>query len=389
MTPAVAPADLTGLLDQAVEIADVCARTAAASDVEGGFPSEAFEHIRASALLTAPLAPGLGGHGLDGSPETNSALLRLLAHLGRGNLSAGRLYEGHVNALQLIQTFGRPDQIASWAADVRERRFLFGVWNTEARDGVRMIPLEDGRYRLEGSKSFASGAGQVERPIVTGALPDSGWQMAVVPMEQVSVSIDPSWWKPLGMRASASYKVDLTGVILDRDDLLGVPGDYYRQPWFGGGAARFAAVQLGGAEGLLDATRAFLAKLGRIEDPHQRARLGRMAIAVESGRHWLESAARLVDLGPDAAPDDIERVLAYANMTRLAVETICLEVLQLAERSVGARGLLQPEPIERVIRDLTHYLRQPTPDAALDQVGKTVLDAPEPGYRLWLVHPTS
>jgi hypothetical protein len=58
-------------------------------------------------------------------------------------------------------------------------------------------------------------------------------------------------------------------------------------------------------------------------------------------------------------------------------------VLQLAERCVGARGLLQPEPFERLHRDLTHYLRQPAPDAAVADAGRYVLQHITPAYQLW------
>ena len=57
------------------------------------------------------------------------------------------------------------------------------------------------------------------------------------------------------MRASASFKIDFSGVEVSGDDLIGAPGDYHREPYFSGGAIRFAAVQLGGAEALLDHVR--------------------------------------------------------------------------------------------------------------------------------------
>ena len=82
--------------------------------------------------------------------------------------------------------------------------------------------------------------------------------MCLVPMDRVDVAIDRSWWQPLGMRATASYRVDFTGVELGAEAMIGAPGDYYRQPWFGGGAIRFAAVQLGGADALFAAMRDYL-----------------------------------------------------------------------------------------------------------------------------------
>jgi alkylation response protein AidB-like acyl-CoA dehydrogenase len=178
-------------------------------------------------------------------------------------------------------------------------------------------------------------------------------------------------WQAEGMRASASGCVNLTGLEVGPEALIGRPGDYTREPDFTGGAVRFAAVQLGGAQALLHAAANSLRQAGRTGDPHQRARMGAAAIAVETGALWLLGTARLWEGG--AAPDAI---VAYAQMTRTAIERVCLDVLELVDRSVGARGLLPPSPVERVGRDLRLYLRQPAPDATLDAVGEAVLDRP-------------
>jgi alkylation response protein AidB-like acyl-CoA dehydrogenase len=351
---------------------------AGATDVAGGFPSQEFELLREAGLLTATLPAALGGAGLD-TPAATGPLLELLRHIGRGNLAVGRLYEGHLNALLLIQQFGSAAQVARAAAEARAGH-LFGVWNTENPvQGVQLAALPAGRYRLLGAKTFASGAGHVSRPLITGALPEGrGWQLFVLDAEAQPPVLDCSFWRPLGMRASASFRAELTGLELAAEDLIGPPNDYYRQPWFSGGAIRFAAVQLGGAEAVFDETRRFLRGLGRLDDPYQRQRLGEMAILLESGRHWLQGAARQA-----AAPAPAATTVAYANMTRTAIEAICLDMLRLAERCVGARGLLQPEPFERLHRDLTHYLRQPAPDAALADVGRFVLEQPEPADGIW------
>lgn len=47
--------------------------------------------------------------------------------------------------------------------------------------------------------------------------------------------------------------------------------------------------------------------------------------------------------------------------------------MQLAEHSIGISSLLKPHPIERTHRDLTTYLRQAAPDAALLSAGEYVL----------------
>lgn len=349
------------------------------SDQEGAFPTEEFTWLREAGLLTAALPSALDGSGL-GEPAQALHLLRTLRHIGRGNLAVGRVFEGHVNALLLAQRFGRPAQVARWAKAAHHGR-LFGVWNTEAHDGVKLEPLENGRYRLHGSKTFGSGAGHISRPLLTAMLPDGGWQMLILPADEQVPALDKSFWLPLGMRATASFRADFTGLEIEADDLLGHPGDYYRQPWFSGGATRFAAVQLGAAEAVFDETRRFLQGLGRTDDPYQRQRLGEMALLIESGNHWLAAAAAYESRAEATA--EAEATVAHANMVRTAIEEICLRVLPLAERCVGARGLLRPEPFERLHRDLTHYLRQPAPDAAQADVGRFVLQHSLPAYHLW------
>lgn len=381
---------VTLALIRASEIADYCAANANAIDCNGAFPKREFELIAEVGLLAAPLHRELGGWGAGIDANVTYEMLMLLKQMGRGNLAVGRIYEGHVNALQLIQTFGNREQIADYTHDTRDRHKIFGVWNAEASDGVKLFPLENGRYRLEGSKTFCSGAGYVERPFVNGALPDGNWQMCIVPMNEVKTVSDPTWWEPSGMRATASYKVDFSSVELEQSALIGKPGDYYRQPWLSAGVIRFAAVQLGGAEALFDLTRQYLQKLEYTNDPYQKERLGKMAIAIESGNLWLRGAADMVAAyapmfgGNSTTPHpQANQLVAYANMVRTAIEQICIDVMQICERSVGTRGLLPPNPMERIIRDLTLYLRQPAFDAALANVGAYVLEQSNPAYLLW------
>ncbi len=377
------------LLSTAVDIANAAAGRAAAVDCFGGFPEKAFERLGEAGFLSAPLHSDWGGVGLGFQSKQTGLTLQILTQMGRGNLSVGRVYEGHVNALQLVQTFGSLVQVQRFAKDAHAGK-IFGVWNAEAEDGVKLLPIGGDRYRIEGSKTFCSGCGYVERPFVNGALPDGSWQMFIVPIEQVDVKVDSDWWQPPGMKASASYKVDFSGVELTEADLIAQPGDYFRQPWLTAGVMRFAAVQLGGAEALFDATRTYLQGMGRIDHPHQQARLGKMAIALEQGHLWLQGGAVQVEryapiFGslPNEPQPDTSQLVNYANMVRTAIEQICIDMMQLSERCIGTRGLLPPHPMERIIRDLTLYLRQPAFDVALTSVGHHVLSETLPARELW------
>ncbi len=374
--PVLTPEAFTALLNR---IADAAPET----DWEGAFPEAAFDWLAEAGLLGITLP----GHELDfNRSRTTARLLHVLKRIGAANLAVGRVYEGHINALYLIHRYASPAQREHWYVDVRDYHRLFSVWNTQGADGVRMHPTGAGTYTLEGSKTFCSGAGWVDRPLVTGQVVGgdrSGWQMGIVPTERVSpIGQDAAFWQPLGMRASASFKLDFTGVELNEADLLGPPNAYLQQPYFSGGAIRFAAVQLGGAEALYEATRQFLTRAGRTDDTQQRIRLAEMACLIESGNQWISAAGTKTEQWL-AAGADWPVIVGYANMTRVAIEEICLRIMPLAERCVGAQGLLRPHVFERIHRDLTLYLRQPAPDATLVDIGRYVLTHPDSAHDLW------
>ena len=360
------------------QIADLAPGT----DKEGAFPQEAFKLMADAGLLRITLP----GNPLDFNNGNTAALLQLLKQIGSADLAVGRVYEGHINALNLIYLYASTGQQARWFAEAAEQNLLFGVWNTQAGNGINIHNGGDKRYTLQGAKTFCSGAGFVHRPLITGELqnnPQTGWQMCIVPVEKVaSIQQDTSFWQPMGMKASVSYRMDFSGVELNETDLLGQPGDYYLQPTFSGGAIRFAAVQLGAAEALLDATIQYLKGLGRVSDPFQKARIAEMTWLIASGNQWLHTAGNNMDRWLREGSKEAE-IVTYANMTRTAIEEICLRTMQLAERSVGARGLMRPLPFERIHRDLSFYLRQPAPDASLTAIADHVFTQNNPAHEFW------
>jgi alkylation response protein AidB-like acyl-CoA dehydrogenase len=295
------------------------------------------------------------------------AELAALREAGARDPSLGRIFEGHLNGAQLVARCGTAVQKARAERDLR-RGLIFGVWNTQDDDGVHIEPSGD-RFVLRGSKTWASGAGTIARPIVTAAWPDGSVQMCLVPMDRVETKIDRSAWLPLGMHDSDSFRVGFDGVELGADALIGGPADYERDPWFRGGALRFAAVHTGIAERLYDETVGFLLDHGRDGDPFQRSRVAEMRIAVETARRWVESGERAwTSFDEVESPDAARHVVDTVDMVRTVVERSCLDVIERAVRSVGARGLVEPFPFARLVRDLEMYLRQPAPDAALMRV---------------------
>ena len=403
---AAAPDPLAALAGLVPDIAAAAAR----EDQDGAFPAASLAALHRAGLLLAPLGPvrgdqvrgdqgpgdqvrgdqvrgdqvrgdqvrgnkGVGGQGWGSRPAGAAPLLRALRLLGRASLPLGRLYEGHVNALRLVQRHGTAAQVAAAAQDAAAGR-LFAVWNTDPPGEPPLALGADGR--LAGRKVLCSGAGHVARAVVTARA------AADAPPVMVLVALAPgqraalAGWTAQGMRASASGAVAFDGIAVTAAMRLGEPGDYTRQPEFSAGAWRFAAVQCGGVEAVLDALRDHLRHTGRGGDPHQAARLGQAAMAAETARLWVAAAAARAEADP--VPPD---AAGYVNLARLAVERAALDVLELAQRSVGLAAFLRPNPLERLGRDLATYLRQPAPDRALAMAAAEVLAAPPAAGDLW------
>ena len=144
---------------------------------------------------------------------------------------------------------------------------------------------------------------------------------------------------------------------------------------------------MGGAAALFEATREFLRGAGRAGDTFQQARVGQMAMKIESGWHWLLQAGQSWDaLGTSPLEADemaAAQMVALAAMMRLATEEIGVETMALCEKSVGARGLMRGLPFERITRDLTIYLKQPHLDEIPGRVGRWALESNARADELW------
>lgn len=367
-------------LARARDCAEAAFARASELDFDGAFPDVEFAQLQHVGLLAAPLARAFGGLGLGLESASAQLTVDVLSTIGWGSLPLGRLYEGHVNALRLIQTHGTARQIADYARDVAEGA-LFGVWNTQGAEGLS-LEAEGADFRLRGAKIFASGAGRVTRPLVTARRPDGGVVMVVPRLDDeiLAARTDLSGWRAQGMRASASGAFDFTGLAVKASDIIGAPEDYHLQPAFSAGAWRFCAVQLGGIERLLDVLRSHLAATARGGDPYQIARVGEVATAAQGARLWVEAAARRAEA---TTHDDPQALIAFVNLTRGAVERAGLEAMELTQRSIGLQGFLRTHPVERVLRDLSTYLRQPAPDKALSDAAAHVLASGFAAHDLW------
>lgn len=327
------------------------------------FPADSIAALVGAGLHRTFAPVESGGDGFADEVSEAMAMLDLLRIVGRADLSLGRLYEGHVNAMKLYGWYGSTKQKV-WLGQVLDEDAMFGVWATEPAPGVSLHEDADG-FRLEGAKSFATGAGGLAYALITARPAEGPRRLVAVPAD-VASRADLSGWRVRGMRATGSGSYDLSGLQPGPLDLLGAPGDYDRDPRFTAGAWRFCAVQLGGIEGLLIEMRKALSDVAR-QDPLQRAKFADAVAATRTAGLWVrEAALRAAKDDPDA-PD-------FARMTRGVVERSALDVMELAARAIGTRSAFDGQRIDKIIRDLSLYLRQAGPDYARDQAAIAWLD---------------
>lgn len=311
-------------------------------------------------VTIAALTADLAGLADPATPDALLVLLRTLYAVGRRDLPLGRLFEGHVDALQIVSRLGSAEQRhAAWTG--ARAGAVFGVWNAD-RAGE---PTALAGGRLSGSKAFASGAGILSHALISVDA-DGGRQLILLDLAEVPPEIDRSWWRVTGMQRSETHVVRWYDQPLTRHALIGAPSDYVREPWFSGGAIRFAAVQAGGVAAIADQVRDHLVAQARAGDPHQQARLAGLYLAAQGAADAVAAAARRWRV------DDVPGTLAHVAAARVAVYEAGETALTLAQAAVGLQAMFVDHPLAASLTDLAVYLRQPGPDAQRARTGEAV-----------------
>lgn len=316
----------------------------------GALPGAHDDYGR-NTLTTALAALGrvpLPGHGATG------ARLEALAEVASTDLATARLVEGHLDAVAICAEAGH-----------RAPSGPAGVWAADPPTGRLAATAEGNGWRLHGTKQWCSGARALDDALVT-AHADDGYRLFIVRLRSPGVTPLPGTWHAVGMRDSDTLDVRLADVVLDGDAAIGPPGWYLDRRGFWIGGIGVAACWYGGALGAARALGAAVA--ARRDDHHGLAHLGAVDALCTAMWSTLRVAAREVDDGIAGAA---LRRLAWR--CRAAVERLASQVLDHAERGIGAGGLTADAAMARRAADLPVYLRQHHAERDLEALGRTVV----------------
>jgi hypothetical protein len=292
------------------------AANAAALDARPRFPREAFEALQQAGALKVPARR-----------DDEWALVRAVA---AADGSVGRLYEGHLNAVERLILDG-----------ISPEDHWLGVW------GADPIPAEgEPAYvagdRIFGTKVFCSGAGGLTRALVIAR-----GTLVYVDLGE-HVEIDRTWYRAMGMRASESHRVHFHGARV-----LATLQPLTTEPYLSSDAVRTAAAWAG----IVDAGVSS-ALVALKDDDLGALAAGRMLTAQATIDRWFEYAVNARD--PRTTSIQLRQAVADAGRT----------VFEEAARAAGSRPFATGTPLDRARRDFELFVLQHRLDPLVMRLGR-------------------
>ena len=258
-----------------------------------------------------------------------------------------------------LMKHGTPAQREQWmkAIVAGDRIASFAITESHAgSDPTKMkarAERKGDRYVVSGEKSYIS-LGSASRLCFLFVMtePEAGARgisCFLVPTETKGFGIMRKEDK-LGLRASDTCQLVFDEMELDRDQLVGTPGDGYRIALQGLGASRIgvAAQAVGVATAAFEAASAYAKEreaFGRTLVDHQGIgfRLANMAMDIAAARHLTIHAARLKDAE--------QRYATASAMAKTFASEMCERVCSSAIQVFGASGYMSDNPVSRLYRD--------------------------------------
>jgi hypothetical protein len=325
------------------------------------FPDDAFALLRE--------AGALGWGAFPGTRRAPADLeLSLVRRVAAADGSVGRIFDGHLNAVERLAVHGPPELVGPELQAVCDGRLLAGVWGGTPGPGdgpPATIARRGDQEVVRGVGTFCSGAGGLDRAALLVREPDGGPPLLVwIGLRDDRVEVDRSWYRASGLVASESHRVVFHDVpVMAR---LGGPGAIAGQPWFARDALRTTASWAGMAD---TAERGALAVLAArpVRTELEALAAGRILTARRTIDAWISTAASAID------GDDPE-LPAVAVHARAAVAGAARTLLHEAAQACGSMPFARGEDLDRARRDLELFLLQHRLDPLLVRVGAQALE---------------
>ncbi|MCI8211496.1 acyl-CoA dehydrogenase [Pseudomonas sp. S25] len=279
--------------------------------------------------------------GLDQLPSPTSGQIlerwQALACVAGHDLGLCKLYEGHTDALAIMQEVGAgaPQAGTSW-----------GMWAAEPPQARVNLQRKGDVLHVNGRKAWCSGAAVLSHALMTAWDEDGQQQLVAVDLKQSGVNITQEGWRAVGMGATGSVGVEFSraeGVA------VGKPGDYLARPGFWQGGIGIAACWYGASRAL---AQRLLTQACKSPEPHAMAHLGAVDVALYSAWTTLQHAAQTINQSPTSDAQ------LLARRSRAVIEHSAEQVILHVGHALGAGPYCKDAHFARLIADLPVFLRQ-------------------------------
>ncbi|HTP12735.1 MAG TPA: acyl-CoA dehydrogenase family protein, partial [Bacteroidota bacterium] len=224
------------------------------------FPAEIFRKMAELGFLGATIPTELEGGGL-----TAREFVVIMEEVSRIDPSVGLTLAAHSGlCLQHISLFANDRQRRKYVPDLATGRIV-GSWcltepgsGSDAGGMQTNAVLKGDTYVLNGTKNFITNGSHAQTFVVTAKTDQtkgkSGISAFIVEKSFGGISVGKKENK-LGMRASDTVQLNFDNVPVPRENLLGDPGDGFKQALtvLDSGRIGIAALSTGLAQGALDA----------------------------------------------------------------------------------------------------------------------------------------
>lgn len=383
------------LIARAVELAKAFDRVGASADADNRFPTELVPLYKESGLVDLAVPKRYGGKGGDIWTVT-----RVSMELAKGDPACALAFNMHQTMVGIFRgLLDEPTKERVFRGIVEDRDIVCGPFS-EDRAGLMgladtiAIPDGDG-WIIRGQKTWATlclGADVVAfNATITGAdgtLPAAYADHAaaeavfVIRKDLPGVSIKETW-DTMGMRATGTHTLVFDDVRIGPETYGGdFRGGLFAE--FEWASLTFSGVYIGLAYKAYEYTRDKLRtkSLGATQAGQDvalrdigfnQSNLGRTLVDIETAYRALETTARILEEGRDAAWDPAAR-LAYIDVTKVATTEAAIRATDAGLRLIGGSAFRRGQPLERLYRDARAGPFHPlTTEQAYDLIGRAEL----------------
>jgi len=361
-------ADLVALAERLAE--DLGSR-AAAHDRDGTYPHDSIRALRDAGYLVAPVPTDLGGLGVSSVHD----LVVASGRLARGDASVAIGVNMHLIAVMALARrlsvalaagkIRRADAFSeSLRTIVRERSVIAAAQSETGQDLTRPATRAErtaGGWRIDGHKVFCTMSPAATTLLTAVSFVDGAgverYGFVQVPADAAGVAVNGDW-DALGMRASGSHSITLSGVELPADAVRGGFPTGETVPYLDRNMTS-GLFHASASLGIAEAAFARVATPERVRDDARAQMLvAESAIDLAAGRGILARAASLVDEhyaahpADDGTDDEVVAVFSEGQAAKTFVVDAATRVVDRALALSGGAGYLNGSPLARAYRDV-------------------------------------